>query len=425
MSQNKKKDYYSILEIEKNATEDEIKKAYRKLALQYHPDKNPNNPEAVEKFKEIAEAYAVLNDKDKRKMYDLTGSDEDGFDFDMGDGVNVDPFVVFNSIFQQHMNTFMNMRYEKSFDMNDILHKFADPQTASAFSGLSGLSGFGGLPGIQIKVHTFPMHSTLNEDDIEMLKDNFIFMDANNNSDREYDNDDDDENEGFDMFSTLFKGLNKKGKKGKKKIEQKIIYDKPEDIIINVKVSLKDILNKDTKSISFERERIKNGKSEKKKKKIDIPIYGREIVLEGGGHEMKNYKNKGDVIINIETKSHKDFKRIHEYDLLSSINIDKDLLEKDFNFIVSLPNNEKIEIYIEKDMLKNNKIIKIENYGIPYEDNDEDNDEDSEEEKLKEKRGDLYIYFELSSKSNIELIEKKIENKINIKLCSIFDLFEE
>jgi curved DNA-binding protein CbpA len=64
-----KKDYYKILGVPKTATDDEIKKAYRKLALQNHPDKN-KNPGAEEKFKEIAEAWTVLSDKEKRKTYD-------------------------------------------------------------------------------------------------------------------------------------------------------------------------------------------------------------------------------------------------------------------------------------------------------------------------------------------------------------------
>ncbi|ABC77493.1 DnaJ C-terminal domain-containing protein [Syntrophus aciditrophicus] len=68
-------DYYKILELEKTATSDEIKKAYRKLALKYHPDKNPDNKEAEEKFKKISEAYAVLSDPEKRKQYDSFGSD--------------------------------------------------------------------------------------------------------------------------------------------------------------------------------------------------------------------------------------------------------------------------------------------------------------------------------------------------------------
>ncbi|PUZ20959.1 curved DNA-binding protein [Chitinophaga costaii] len=69
------KDYYKILGIEKSATEDEIKKAYRKMAKKYHPDKNPGNKEAEEKFKEANEAYEVLSDAEKRKKYDQFGSD--------------------------------------------------------------------------------------------------------------------------------------------------------------------------------------------------------------------------------------------------------------------------------------------------------------------------------------------------------------
>lgn len=69
-----KKDYYEILGVEKTATEDAIKKAYRKLAVKWHPDRNPNNKEAEEKFKEIAEAYSVLSDKEKRQQYDTFGT---------------------------------------------------------------------------------------------------------------------------------------------------------------------------------------------------------------------------------------------------------------------------------------------------------------------------------------------------------------
>ena len=65
----KYKDYYKILGVEKTATQKEIKKAYRKLAAQYHPDKNPGNKAAEEKFKEINEANEVLSDPDKRKKY--------------------------------------------------------------------------------------------------------------------------------------------------------------------------------------------------------------------------------------------------------------------------------------------------------------------------------------------------------------------
>ena len=67
------RDYYAILGVSKDASEADIKKAYRKLAVKYHPDKNPNNKEAENKFKEINEAYEVISDPDKRKKYDQFG----------------------------------------------------------------------------------------------------------------------------------------------------------------------------------------------------------------------------------------------------------------------------------------------------------------------------------------------------------------
>lgn len=69
------KDYYQVLGVDKKASKDEIKKAYRKLALKYHPDKNKDNKEAEEKFKEISEAYAVLSNDEKRKQYDQFGAE--------------------------------------------------------------------------------------------------------------------------------------------------------------------------------------------------------------------------------------------------------------------------------------------------------------------------------------------------------------
>lgn len=94
-------DYYSILGVDKNATSDDIKKAYRKLAIKYHPDKNPGDKSAEEKFKQINEAYSVLSDSEKRKNYDTFGS-AGGSGFN-GGGFNTSDFNaedIFNSFFE-------------------------------------------------------------------------------------------------------------------------------------------------------------------------------------------------------------------------------------------------------------------------------------------------------------------------------------
>ena len=68
-----KRDYYEVLGVDKSASEDEIKRAYKKMARKYHPDLNPDNKEAEEKFKEVNEAYEVLSDSDKKARYDQFG----------------------------------------------------------------------------------------------------------------------------------------------------------------------------------------------------------------------------------------------------------------------------------------------------------------------------------------------------------------
>ncbi len=95
-----KRDYYEVLGVSRNSDQDEIKKAYRKAALKYHPDRNPNNKEAEEKFKEAAEAYEVLSDNDKRHRYDQYGHDglRQGADFQGYNNIN-DIFSNFSDIF--------------------------------------------------------------------------------------------------------------------------------------------------------------------------------------------------------------------------------------------------------------------------------------------------------------------------------------
>jgi molecular chaperone DnaJ len=105
------KDYYRILGVPRDATQEEIKKAYRKLALKYHPDRNPNDKEAEEKFKEINEAYACLSDPEKRAKYDRFGT-VDGFEFsDAGFDSFASAFSdIFEDIFGDFFGTFTGQR---------------------------------------------------------------------------------------------------------------------------------------------------------------------------------------------------------------------------------------------------------------------------------------------------------------------------
>ena len=110
-----KRDYYEVLGVDKNASEDKIKKAYRKIAIKYHPDRNPGDKEAEAKFKEAAEAYNVLHDPQKRQQYDTFGFNTPGGGFGGFEGM--------------------------SMDLNDIFNMFGDVFGGHGFSGFSGFGG--------------------------------------------------------------------------------------------------------------------------------------------------------------------------------------------------------------------------------------------------------------------------------------------
>ena len=130
------KDYYATLGVAKDADNDTIKKAYRKLALKHHPDKNPDDKQAEEKFKEITEAYAVLSDPDKRRQYDQFG----------------------DSGFHQR---FSQEDIYRNFDMGDIFREFGlggEDIFGRLFGGAGGRAGFFGGRPQAVKGQDYVMH---------------------------------------------------------------------------------------------------------------------------------------------------------------------------------------------------------------------------------------------------------------------------
>lgn len=161
-----KRDYYEILGAHREATDDELKKAYRKLALQYHPDRNPDDPSAEEHFKEVSEAYAVLSDPQKRKAYDRFGHQGVGMGGgpggpggpDFGDlGSFTDLFNdLFGDIFGARGGPGQrrgfgqrgaDLRYNLEIELQDVLDGLDAKITIPKMRGCNTCSGSGARPG--------------------------------------------------------------------------------------------------------------------------------------------------------------------------------------------------------------------------------------------------------------------------------------
>ena len=134
-----KEDFYDILGVSKNATTAEIKKAYRKKAIKYHPDKNPGDTSAEEMFKKAAEAYEILSDQDKKAKYDQFG--HGAFDGSRGFGGG-------------------------GMNMDDIFSQFGDIFGGGGGGGFSGFGGFGGGGGGRVKGGNLRIRVKLNLEEV-------------------------------------------------------------------------------------------------------------------------------------------------------------------------------------------------------------------------------------------------------------------
>lgn len=155
--------YYSILGIEKTATTEEIKKAYRNLALKYHPDRNPGDAEAEEKFKKINDAYSVLGDEQKKAMYDAGGMNSQNYSSSYGYNAGSNPYADAESYdpFYDWANS-----YSSSNGSRHYYYRYNGPEfyeqkmsKGQAFSMIitKGLVAFLGLLSFRISIWFFPI----------------------------------------------------------------------------------------------------------------------------------------------------------------------------------------------------------------------------------------------------------------------------
>ena len=298
--------YYNDLEINENASHDEIKKAYRKLSMKYHPDKNPNNPEAEEKFKVIAQAYEILSDESKKREYDA---------------MRKNPFM--NNMNMNNMPGFAHNMMNVDELLNNIFSNME--QQSNQNNGFSG--GFPFPP--------FFMGGGINMNDL---------MSA-----------------GGGPNIKIFRN-------GQEINPNQPRIKKPEPIVKNILITLEECFTGVEKNIDIERWFIDDSGSKIiENTNVKIPILqgidnNEKIILKNGGHNLNNVI-KGDIEVIVNVKEHDTFKRDN---LNITLNVSVPLIKAlcGFAFDFEHLNGKKYAINNLQNILIPNQIKQIEGLGM-------------------------------------------------------------
>ena len=369
--------YYDVLGVNKKASVQEIKKAYHKLAIKYHPDKSESDPDT---FKKISEAYTILSDEDKRHQYDTTGISDffienpmDLFEQLMKD-FKPDIFSNFSDdlskSFKSGNVTVKTFLYEPNIndDLNDKIKK-AVPDIMNTFSNV--LSG--------------NEHNVDNPNKINLVKNlmqttSSLFMD-NEKSDDSSDDSFTDLNEEFNNINQFNNEINNNSLIKEEILSNNIMKLKPNDLVIKKKISLEYFYKEINKKYKFRRFDVIEDEESKIDEIITIPLYYNQILkFKGKGHNRKNYKERGDLIFEPELIENEKFK-VKDYHLIYTQDISISDLYINFDYDILLPNNETLNIKCNELYKLENLVERKKNLGLPIPNQDT--------------RGDLYIKYNL------------------------------
>lgn len=368
-------EYYLILDIPQNADLDEIKKAYRKKALLYHPDRNLKNESSEDyelKFKKISEAYQILSDPVSREKYDTFNfipSEEQQFDC---------PFEIFEKIFTKIPPEYI---YLSSKLINSFIHPEKDlmmsilesvPKESKLYHIIDNLNKIIEEKYSSAQTNNFTQESQANKTQSEVPLEETTVSETSSEE-----------------------GSSLSEKDTSSETEDSPKYIQTQNITTTIYVSLEDIYRREIKKIDINRIRKQGHQYIKEKKTFLIPLGESKVTYYQEADELPDYQQAGNVIINIDNQPHSVFKRHQQHDLLMDVNVS--LYEFFYGTVISFQflNGKMITIHSGKNIYLK-RLKKISGLGLPFDDN---------------KYGNLYLRFNLQV-SNVNLEDSYFKKMI-------------